>query len=72
VLPYSPDLALNDFHIFLHLKKWLDSQRFKKNKQLKAAMLNWLNSQAADFYAKGIKKLVPRCLEKMAITYTEK
>ncbi|KAJ4440724.1 hypothetical protein ANN_08872 [Periplaneta americana] len=28
IAPYSPDLALSDFHLFLHLKKFLGGQRF--------------------------------------------
>jgi histone-lysine N-methyltransferase SETMAR len=26
--PYSPDLAPSDFHVFLHLKKFLGGRRF--------------------------------------------
>jgi len=56
--PYSPDLAPIDFHLFLHLKKFLGGKRFDDD--LKDAVQKWLTSQAAAFYEKGIQKLVPR------------
>jgi len=27
--PYNPDLAPNDYYLFMHLKKWLATQRFE-------------------------------------------
>ncbi|KAL4119599.1 hypothetical protein QTP88_012398 [Uroleucon formosanum] len=64
--PYSPDLAPSDYFLFLHFKKWLDGQRFENDMELKNAVENWFNSQAASFYAEGLRKLVKRyekCLE---------
>lgn len=64
--PYSPDLAPSDYFLFLHLKKWLGGQRFENDEELKTAVVNWFNSQAANFYAEGLRKLVQRyekCLE---------
>jgi hypothetical protein len=29
--PYSPDLTLNDYHLFTYLKDWLGSQHFNNN-----------------------------------------
>jgi histone-lysine N-methyltransferase SETMAR len=29
--PYSPDLALSNYHLFTYLKNWLGSQRFNNN-----------------------------------------
>jgi glycine cleavage system protein P-like pyridoxal-binding family len=29
--PYSPDLAPSDFHVFMRMKVWLETQRFNKN-----------------------------------------
>ena len=58
--PYSPDLAPSDFHLFLHLKKFLGSKRFDEDDDLKGAVQKWLTSQAASFYEEGIQKLVPR------------
>lgn len=64
--PYSPDLAPSDYFLFLHFKQWLGGQRFETEEGLKNAVVNWFNSQAASFYAEGLKKLVQRyekCLE---------
>ena len=59
--PYSPDLAPSDFHLFLHLKKFLGGKQFDDNDDdLKDEMQKWLTSQAAAFYEEGIQKLVPR------------
>jgi len=57
--PYSPDLAPSDFHLFLHLKKFLGSKRFDDDDDLKDAVQKWLTSQVATFYEEGIQKLVP-------------
>jgi hypothetical protein len=57
--PYSPDLAPSDFHVFLHLKTFLDSRWFHDDK-VKEAVNTWFASQAASFYAAGIQQLVPR------------
>jgi histone-lysine N-methyltransferase SETMAR len=58
--PYSPDLAPSDFHLFLHLKKFLAGQRFNNDEDVKRAVQKWLSSQAATFYDEGIQKLVSR------------
>ena len=57
---YSPDLTPSDFHLFLHLKKYLGGKEFDDEDDLKDAMQKWLTSQAAAFYEKGIQKRVPR------------
>jgi hypothetical protein len=58
--PYSPDLALSDYHLFTYLKKWFGSQRFGNNEELMKDVKIWLSSQAADFFDTGIQKLIPR------------
>jgi len=58
--PYSPDLAPSDYHLFLHLKKFLGGKRFDDDNDLKDAVQKWLTSQVAAFYEEGIQKLVPR------------
>jgi len=57
---YSPDLAPRDFHLFLHLKKFLGGKRFDNDIDLKDAVQKWLTLQVAAFYEEGIKKLVAR------------
>jgi histone-lysine N-methyltransferase SETMAR len=58
--PYSPDLARSDFHLFLHLKKFLAGHRFNNDEDVKRAVQKWLSSQAATFYDEGIQRLVSR------------
>ena len=51
--PYSPDLAPSDFHLFLHLKKFLSGQRqrFQNDREVTVmSVTQWFQSQAADFY----------------------
>jgi histone-lysine N-methyltransferase SETMAR len=57
--PYSPDLALSDYHLFPYLKNWLRLQRFTSNEELEDVKA-WLSSQVVDFIDRGIKKLIPR------------
>ncbi|KAJ4451655.1 hypothetical protein ANN_03124, partial [Periplaneta americana] len=61
--PYSPDLrsglAPSDFHVFLHLKKFLSSgERFGNDEELKTSVTHWFHSQAAEFYDRGIQNFV--------------
>ena len=62
--PYSSDFgAPSDYHLFLHIKKFLGGKRFDDDDgddDLKDAVQKWLTSQAAAFYEEGIQKLVPR------------
>jgi len=65
-LPYSPDLAPSDYHLFMYLKKWLASQSFEDDDRLKTGNTTWFKSLAADSFDIGIRKLVPRyqkCVE---------
>ena len=71
--PYIPDLAPNDFHLFLHLKKYLAEKKFDEDDVVQEVM-TLFKGQAADFYDSGIQKLVPRlnkCLDN-AGDYVEK
>ena len=72
--PYSSDLALNDFHLFLHLKKHLARKKFDDDDEVQEEVMTQFKGQAADFYGSGIQKLVPRlnkCLDN-AGDYVEK
>jgi histone-lysine N-methyltransferase SETMAR len=73
-LPYSPELAPSDFHVFLHLKNFLGGRRLLEDDDVKEDVNTWFSSQAASFYDAGIQKLVPRydkCLNKGG-NYVEK
>ncbi|GBM74511.1 Histone-lysine N-methyltransferase SETMAR [Araneus ventricosus] len=58
--PYNPDLAPNDFHLFLKLKELLGGKRFGSDEELENAVITWLNELAAEEYAMGILKLKAR------------
>jgi histone-lysine N-methyltransferase SETMAR len=58
--PYSPDLAPSDFHLSLHLKKHLTGKKFDDDGEVQEEVMTCFKAQAADFYASGIQKLVPR------------
>jgi histone-lysine N-methyltransferase SETMAR len=58
--PYNPDLAPNDFHVFLHLKSFLGVLRFHDDNEVKTAVNTWFASQAASSYDAGVQKLVSR------------
>ena len=55
---YSLDLAPSDYHLFLHVQKFLGDERLEDDVDLNDAV-QWLTSQAAAFYEEGIQKLVP-------------
>jgi hypothetical protein len=42
--PYSLDLASSDYHLFTHLKYWLESWRFDNNEELVEGFKTWLTS----------------------------
>ena len=60
--PYSPDLAPSDFHFFIHLKKFLSSQRerFQNDREADMSATQWFQFQAANLYDTGIQKFLPR------------
>jgi len=57
--PYSPDLAPSDYHLILHLKKFLAGKRFDDDDELKDSVQKCLTSQAAAFYEEGKQNLCP-------------
>lgn len=60
-LPFreSPDLALSEDHLILHLKH-LAGECHNGNDDIKMPVSMWLTTQAADFYNTNIQKLVER------------
>ena len=63
-IPYLPNLAPGDLHLFLDLKKWLGGQRFQTNEELQNSVRTYLNLLAAKYYEGGINKLVHNCDDK--------
>lgn len=41
------------FHLFLHLKKLLASQKFHKDEEVKNEVTTWLPAQMVEFYDTG-------------------
>ena len=64
--PYSPDLALLDYHLFPGLKKQLKGRHFSSNAEVIAAMETWLDGQPSKFFLNGLQKLeqqANKCIE---------
>jgi histone-lysine N-methyltransferase SETMAR len=57
--PYSPDLVLSDFHVFLTLKDYPSGYKFASDDYVKTVVTRWLKSQGTEVYEAGINKLVP-------------
>jgi hypothetical protein len=63
--PKSPDLVPGDFHVFLHLKRFLGGWQFHYDSEVKEVINTWFASQVASFCDSEIQNLVPlydRCL----------
>jgi len=48
--PYSPDLALSDYHLFGPMKKMLDGQKFASDTEVQSVVRQWLRQQPASFF----------------------
>jgi hypothetical protein len=58
--PYSPDLALSDYHLFGPMKGVLGGKRLRNNDEVIAAVQSWIHKQQKTFFETGIKKLPER------------
>jgi len=58
--PYSPDLALSDYHLFGPLKEHLGGKRFCHNEEVIQDVQEWLHWQPKDFVLSGTCKLLDR------------
>jgi len=47
--PYSPDLALSEYHLFPGLKKQLKGHHFSSNAEVIAAAETWLDRKLSEF-----------------------
>jgi len=64
--PYSPDLALSDYHLFPGLKKQLKGRHFSFNAEVIAAAETWLDGQPSEFFLSAVQKLeqwAKKCIE---------
>jgi len=55
--PYSPGLALSDYHLFPGLKNQLKGRHFSSILEVIAAAETWLNGQPSEFFLSGLQKL---------------
>ncbi|KAK6761123.1 hypothetical protein RB195_022259 [Necator americanus] len=58
--PYSPDLALSDYHLFSYLQRHLDGQDFQTRDDIKNALEQFFREQFPAFWSKGIYDLPKR------------
>ena len=56
-IPYSPDLAPSDYHLFPGLKKQLKGHHFSSDAEVIAAAETWLDGQPSEFFLSGLQKL---------------
>ena len=55
--PYSPDLALSDYHLFPGLKKRLKNRHFSSDPEVIAAAETWLDGQISEFFFEWLAKV---------------
>ena len=58
-LPYRPDLALSDLHLFSSLNDHLSGHKLASGDDMKTAVTGWLKLKGMKFYEAQIKKPVP-------------
>ena len=56
-LPYFPDLAPSDYHLFRSLQNSLMGTNFSNEDQVQRFIENFFTSKLAEFYAKRIEEL---------------
>ncbi|GBP04373.1 Mariner Mos1 transposase [Eumeta japonica] len=52
--PYSPDIALSDFHLFCSMAHGLADQRFHSYEEAKKWIDSWIVSKDVSFFRRGI------------------
>ncbi|GFV83107.1 histone-lysine N-methyltransferase SETMAR [Trichonephila clavipes] len=59
-VPYSPDLALHDFHLFRYLEHSFGGKHLGDNEEVNATINSWLSNQnqTADFFEEGFQNLI--------------
>jgi len=58
--PYSPDMALSDYHLFGVVKNQVRGQHYKTNEVLQTAVRQCLWAAGKEFFCKGTFKLPER------------
>lgn len=60
-LPFSPDMASSDYHVFLQLKESLKSHKFSFNEEMIEAVEAWFVEQDKNFFLKGLEAVQLCC-----------
>ena len=55
--PYSPDLALSNYFLFLYMKTWLGGKRFLSNEEIIAVTNEYFEGFDKNYFLEGIKEL---------------
>jgi transposase len=66
--PYSPDLALSDFHLFPKVKKHLRGQRFHFGEDVQNEVEKWYMPRTHFFFYEGLDQLIyhyDKCLNRL-------
>jgi hypothetical protein len=60
--------------LVLHLRRFLVAERFSSDDEVKTAVQHWVKTLAANFFDKGIQKLVPLYDKRLSLggDYVEK
>ena len=56
-LPYSPDLAPSEYHLFPGIKKTVESHHFSSDAEVIAAAETWLDGQPSEIFLSGLQNL---------------
>ncbi len=54
---YSPDIAPSDYHMFLHLKRFLRGKSFGSDDEMITAVEDYLSNLGSEFFFDGISSL---------------
>ncbi|EGI59356.1 Mariner Mos1 transposase [Acromyrmex echinatior] len=60
VLPYSPDVAPSDYHLFRSMTHGLADQHFRSYEEVKNWIDSWIASKDDQFFRRGIRTLPER------------
>ena len=58
--PYSPGLALSNYHLFRSLSNDIKGRKFAEKKDLKQYLQDFFDYKSTDFYTSGIPDLFRR------------